>query len=74
MDIFNMSEDEMRFAEEIQYSCHKAVEHIMKNGKASHQDATNVFLFSMIAKLQNECRILEDRIRDLEFQVDGLNH
>jgi len=47
-------------ARNMQEDCHKIVEEVMKSSKASYQDATNVFIFHKLAKLELMIQELKD--------------
>lgn len=56
MDVYSIWE----IMEDIQHKCHTFVEKAMKgNSSISYQDATNTFLFTKLAELQNRIEYLE---------------
>ena len=71
-NILEMSEREIQLAEEFQKECHSMVEFIMKESKASYQDATNVYLFSKLAQLKAENEVLQSQIDDLFGELHRL--
>jgi hypothetical protein len=72
-NLIDLNATEMDIAEEIQQECHMAIEFIMKKKpECSYQEATDVWLFTRLAKMEYRMRKLKHAIQDISPKSDEI--